>query len=181
MTSPRWAVPPDPVVVRAPRWARFVSVPLMAVLWTGLLFGLHGLVTQGVGDDVPWLAAIAGWVLTIFFVVILPPAAYAILTFRLVLGPERIERRPGRTNAVVSELRELRALPASTINRANRGARVQMIGSNGRVVAQVEESAREWTDALDMARFWASRHPGLVTDDYTRTRLVDSGQGRLGA
>lgn len=110
--------------------------------------------------------------LAIFFVVILPPAAYALLTFRLVLRPDRIERRPGRTSVAVSDLRELRALPASTINRANRGARVQMINSSGGVVAQIEESAREWVDGLDMARYWVSRQPDLVKDDYTRERLV---------
>lgn len=173
MTSPRWAVVPDPVVVRAPSWARFVSVPLMAVLWVGMLFGLYGLVTQGAGDDVPRLAAAAGWILTILFFVILPPVAYSLLTYRLVLGPERIERRPGRTSVEVSELR---ALPASTINRADRGARVQMINSNGGDVAGIEESAREWFDGLDMARFWASRHPELVKDDYTRQRLVRSNE-----
>lgn len=144
----------------------------MAVLWVGLLFGLYGLVTHGAGQDVPWLAVAAGWVLTIFFVVVLPLAAYALLTFRLVLRPDRIERRPGRTSVAVSDLRELRALPASTINRANRGARVQMIGANGGVVAQIEESSREWVAGLDMARYWVSRHTGLVKDDYTRERLV---------
>lgn len=160
------------VVVRAPWWARFVSVPLMALLWVGLLFGLYGLVTQGAGDDVPWLAATAGWILTLFFVLVLPIAAWAILTFRLVLGPDRIERRPGRTNVAVGDMRELRALPASTIARANRGARVQMISENGRVVAQIEESAREWVDGLDMTRYWASQHPDLIKDDYTSERLV---------
>ncbi|MFC7486765.1 hypothetical protein ACOCJ7_11035 [Knoellia sp. CPCC 206453] len=172
MTSPQWGELPDPVVVRAPSWARFVSIPLMAVLWVGLLFGLYGLVTQGAGDDVPWLAAAAAWILAIFFVLVLPAAAYALLAYRLVLGPERIERRPGRTSVEVSELRELRALPASTINRANRGARVQMITSNGGVVAQIEESSREWSEGLDMARYWALTNPDLVRDDYTRERLV---------
>jgi hypothetical protein len=175
VTSPQWGELPTPVVVRAPSWARFVSLPLMAVLWVGLLFVLYGLVTQGAGDDVPWLAAAAGWVLTIFFVVVLPLAAHALLTYRLVLGPERIERRPGRTSVEVSDLRELRALPASTINRANRGARVQMIASNGGVVAQIEESSREWGDGLDMVRYWALANPDLVKDDYTRQRLVRSG------
>lgn len=177
MTSPQWGELPDPVVVRAPSWARFVSIPLMVVLWVGLLFGLYGLVTRGAGDDVPWLAAAAAWILTIFFVVILPLSAYALLSYRIVLGPERIERRPGKTSVEVSELRELRALPASTINRANRGARVQMITSDGGVVAQIEESSREWSDGLDMVRYWASQHPALVKDDYTRERLMGRGQG----
>ncbi|MEO7269971.1 MAG: hypothetical protein ABIW49_12265 [Knoellia sp.] len=172
MTSPQWGELPDPVVVRAPSWARFVSIPLMAVLWVGLVFGLYGLVTHGVGDDVPWLAAAAAWILAIFFVVILPLAAYALLAYRLVLGPEHIERRPGRTSVKVSALRELRALPASTINRANRGARVQMITSNGGVAAQIEESSREWVDGLDMVRYWALTNPELVKDDYTRDRLT---------
>lgn len=172
VTSSQWGALPDPVVVRAPSWARFVSLPLMSILWVGLLFGLYGLVTHGAGGDVPWLAAAAAWILTIFFVVILPPAAYMILMFRLVLGPERIERRPGGTSVAVSDLRELRALPASTINRAQRGARVQVINAHGGVVAQIEESAREWAAGLDMARYWASRHPDLVKDDYTRGRLV---------
>ncbi|WP_353950755.1 hypothetical protein V6K52_14095 [Knoellia sp. S7-12] len=174
MASSQWGELPDPVVMRAPAWARLVSVPVMAVLWVGLLFGLYGLVTQGAGQDVPWLAAAAGWVLTIFFVVILPLAAYALLTFRLVLGPDRIERRPGRTSVAVSDLRELRALPAATINRANRGARVQMINSSGGVVAQIEESSREWAKGLNMVRFWASRQPELIKDDYTQQRLVRS-------
>lgn len=144
----------------------------MALLWVGLLFVLYGLVTQGAGDDVPWLAAAAAWILTVFFFLVLPLAAWAILTFRLVLGPDRIERRPGRISVVVRDLRELRALPASTINRANRGARVQMINANGGVVAQIEESAREWTDGLDMARYWASQNPDLIKDDYTNERLL---------
>lgn len=172
VTSPQWGALPETVVVRAPSWARFVSVPLMAALWVGLLFGLYGLVTQGAGDDVPWLAAAAAWSLTIFFVVVLPLATWAILTFRLVLGPDRVERRPRGRSVAVGDLRELRALPASTINRANRGARVQMIDANGGLVAQIEESSREWAEGLDMARYWASEHPELVRDDYTRQRLV---------
>lgn len=149
----------------------------MAVLWIGLLVSLYGLVVHGAGDEVPWLAAAVAWILTLFFVVVLPAAAYLILTFRIELGPERIERRPGGTSVAVSELREIRALPASTINRANRGARVQMITKQGGVAAQIEESGSEWMEGLQMARYWVSQHPNLVKDDYSRARLVARGQG----
>lgn len=147
----------------------------MAAFWVGCLLGLYGLVTHGAGDDVPWPAAAVAWVLVLFFVVVLPIAGYGILTFRLTLSPDRIERRPGRTNVAVSDLSQIRALPAATINRANRGARVQMLDAHGGMVAQIEESAREWNDGLDMARYWVSQHPDLVKDDYTRQRLMADG------
>ena len=53
------------------------------------------------------IAAAAAWILAIFFVVILPLAAYALLAYRLVLGPEHIERRPGRTSVREMKLRSL--------------------------------------------------------------------------
>lgn len=144
----------------------------MVVLWVGCVFGLYGLVRYGPGENVPWLAATVGWLLVIFFVILLPVAAHTVLTFGLTLGPDRIERRPGRTRVAVADLREVRALPASTINRANRGARVQLVGPDGSVVAQIEESAAQWERGLDMVRFWVSREPALVQDDYTRERLL---------
>ncbi|EAP97626.1 hypothetical protein JNB_19188 [Janibacter sp. HTCC2649] len=175
MTESQWGELPDPVVVRAPAWARVVSFPLMAALWVGCLFGLYGLVTRGAGPDVPWLATAVAWVLVLFLVLLLPFAGFMILSYRLVLGREGMERRPGNTRVAVGELSELRALPASTINRANRGARVQLIDAHGGVIAQIEETAAEWANGLNMVRYWASRHPDLVKDDYTRQRLVKSG------
>lgn len=145
----------------------------MALLWVGCVVGLYGLVTRGVGDDVPRLAAAAAWVLVVLLVLALPLAAYVVLTFRLVLDRDRIERHPTGASVAVGELREVRALPASTINRANRGARVQMIGPDGGMVAQIEESAAEWPRGLDMVRAWVSHRPELVKDDYTRERLLD--------
>ena len=146
----------------------------MLAFWVGCLIGLVGLVREGAGQDTPFLAAAVGWVLVVLFVLVIPPAVWVLLTARTVLdvANDRVERRPGAVSVPVSALRELRALPPATVDRANRGARVQAVDARGAVVAQVEESARQWPTALAVLREWARRRPELVHDDYSRERLL---------
>ena len=149
----------------------------MLLFWVGCVVALVGLVREGAGPDTPVAAAVAAWVLVILFVLLLPAAAWAIVRFRTVLDVEndRVERTPGGVSLPVSAVRELRALPASTVDRANRGARVQIVGPDGSVVAQVEESMREWPAALAVLRAWARRDPSLVVDDTARWALLGAG------
>ncbi len=146
----------------------------MVAFWVGCVLGLVGLVREGAGEDTPFLAAAVGWVLVVLFVLVIPPTAWVLLTARTVLdvANDRVERRPGKVAVPVSALRELRALPPSTLNRANRGARVQVVDARGTVVAQVEESMRDWPTALAVVREWARRRPDLVHDQYSTDRLL---------
>ncbi|MBM6400552.1 hypothetical protein [Phycicoccus sonneratiae] len=176
MSGPQRGELPTRVVITAPAWVRLISLPLMLAFWVGCVMGLVGLVRDGAGEDTPLLAAVVGWVLVLFFVLVIPPAAWFVLRYRTVLDVEgdRVERQPGAVSVPVSTLRELRALPPSTLNRANRGARVQVIGENGGVVAQVDESMRQWPAALAVLRAWARRDPSLVEGDYSRAALLGS-------
>ncbi|MBT9254252.1 hypothetical protein KMZ32_00915 [Phycicoccus sp. MAQZ13P-2] len=176
MTDPQRGELPTRVVVRAPTWVRYVGLPLM-VLWWGLCaFMLVGFLVSGVGvgDGTPLLAAVVSYVLLGLFVVVIPPAAWSVVRYRTVLdlANGRVERRPGNVSLAVSEVRELRALPAAPVGRANRGARVQVLDAEGRVAAQVEESMREWPAALVVLREWARQHPGLVEGEYSRQALL---------
>jgi len=54
--------------------------------WWGLcLVGLYGLAREGAGEDVPLLATVVAWVLVVLFVVVIPPAVYAIWWTGLIL------------------------------------------------------------------------------------------------
>ena len=57
------------------------------------------------------------------------------------------------------------------MNRANRGARVQLVGEDS-MVAQVEESMRQWPAALAVLREWARRDPSLLAGEYSRAALL---------
>lgn len=177
MSEPQRGELPTRVVVTAPGWVRFLALPLMVLFWVGCVIGLYGLVREGAGADTPVAAAVVAWVLVVFFVLVIPPAAWAILRYRTVLdlANDRVERRPGKVSVPVSTLRELRALPPALVNRANRGARVQVIDANGRVVTQVDESMRQWPAALAVLREWARRNPSLVEGDYSRSALLGVG------
>ena len=42
----------------------------------------------------------------------------------------------------------------------------------GGQVVQVADSSREFRDVLDLVRSWAAQRPDLVTDEYSRSRLL---------
>ncbi|MBM6405416.1 hypothetical protein JQN72_14315 [Phycicoccus sp. CSK15P-2] len=176
MSEPQRGALPARVVVRSPAWVRFVALPLMLVFWGACAYTFVGFVVTraGFGDGTPLAATLVGYVLLFFFVAVIPPAAWGIARYRIVLDVvnDRVERRPGNVSVPVSALREIRALPAAVVGRANRGARVQLLDGDGRVAAQLEESMREWPAALGVVREWARRDPSLVEGDYSRERLL---------
>jgi hypothetical protein len=139
--------------------------------WWGLcLVGLYALARQGAGEDVPLLATVVAWALVVLFVVVIPPAAWFLLTYRVELGPDGVSRRPGSFSVRVEDLTRLEALPPATLGRADRGARVRVHG--GGQVVQVADSSREFPVVLDLVRAWAADRPELVTDEYSRSRLL---------
>ncbi|WP_377641372.1 hypothetical protein [Oryzobacter terrae] len=170
MSEPQRGALPTRVVVRSPGWARVVSLPLMVIWWVLCVVGLVGLVTNGPGDDVPWPATVVAFVLLGFFVVVVPPAVWFLLTYRVELGPDGVSRRPGSFSVPVSGLTRLEALAPAALGRADRGARVRVHGA-GQVV-QVADSSREFPAVLDLVRAWAAERPELVTDEYSRSRLL---------
>ncbi len=147
-----------------------VSLPLMLGWWVLSVIGLIGLVREGAGEGTPVLAAVVAWALLLLFVVVIPPAAFFLLTYRVELGPDTVSRRPGSFSVPVSGLTRLEALPPATLARADRGARVRVHG--GGQVVQVADSSREFRAVLDLVRAWAAERPELVTDDYSRSRLL---------
>ncbi len=170
MREPQRGALPANVVVRSPAWARVVSLPLMALWWVLSVIGLLRLVREGAGDDTPLAAAVLAWALLLLFVVVVPPAAWFLLTYRVELGPQGVSRRPGGLCVPLRGLTRLEALPPATLSRADRGARVRVHG--GGQVIQVADSSQEFPAVLDLVRAWAADRPELVTDEYSRSRLL---------
>ncbi|WP_392542700.1 hypothetical protein [Oryzobacter telluris] len=170
MSDPQRGALPARVVVRAPGWARLVSLPLMLAWWGLCVYLAASLVADGVGEGTPFFAGLAAVLLLAVFIVVIPPATWFLLTYRVELGPEGVRREPGHFSVPLEGLTRLEALPPARIGRADRGARVRVQG--GGQVVQVADSAREFQVVLDLVRAWAAQRPELVSDEYSRSRLL---------
>ena len=167
---------PGRVVTRSPAFLRFVGAPLCLAMWVGML----GSVLMAVVER-DWLAPVRSshggpvmgtiaWLLVSFFLVVLPVAAYLLLSFREVLTTEGVTTRLGRRTTVTSraDVSGITFYPGSVINSRNKPDRVLVTGPDGRNVAEFSVRDRTWRPSLAILSEWVQERPELATNPITR-------------
>jgi hypothetical protein len=160
---------------------RVVLVPVMAVLWLGILEGGRRAL---VAHD--WWAplkdvhtdgeAVYTWAWAGFFLLVLPWAIWVILAFRQVLTLDGLSTRVlRRTRSVtLDRCAGIRFRPAArVVNRAQRPDRVLVQDADGRTLGQFTAQDRTWLPVLAILTEWVRRRPELPVDEATRAFFAD--------
>lgn len=178
----QWGGLPAPVVVRAPRWMRWLGPPLLTATWVALLSPVVLAIREGDwmapvrGAGLGAVGAAVGWLVVAVLLVAIPPALRALLTYRTVLDAGGVDLPFGRGRHALEDLDRVRWLPqGGPVNAAHRPERFEVTASGPGLVARVTRQEADWGSALAVLRHWSRARPEIVADEQTAQVLAGGG------
>ncbi|KGN32281.1 hypothetical protein N802_18125 [Knoellia sinensis KCTC 19936] len=169
---------PAPVIIGPPGWMRWFGPILLLGVWLAMMsvvvfaFRERDWMAPVRDSGLGVVGAIVGWVIVLFFLLILPPSIKVLLTYRSVLDVNGVEAPFGRGRFDLPEIETVRWVPqGGPVNAANRPERFEVLSEASGLIARVTRAEADWDAAVAMLRHWASIRPQVVRDESTAAVL----------